>query len=79
MELKNIPPSMFVESKIFGNFKFDSPPGPLFMWSYLFIPLDMPSINRSKTYLFTVLFPGLWVELVKINKESDITRRLAWV
>ena len=45
MELKNIPPSMFVESKIFGNFKFDSPPGPLFMWSYLFIALDMGLLN----------------------------------
>ena len=30
MGLKNTPPSMFVESKIFGNFKFDSPPEPLF-------------------------------------------------
>ena len=30
MGLKNTPPSMFVESKIFGNFKFDSPLGPLF-------------------------------------------------
>ena len=30
MGLKNTPLSMFVELKIFGNFKFDSPPGPLF-------------------------------------------------
>ena len=65
MELKNMPPSMFVESKIFGNFKFDSPPGPLFMWSYLFIPLDMPSINRSKTDQFSGLCVNVSIRAIK--------------
>ena len=62
MELKNIPPSMFVESKIFGNFKFDSPPGPLFMWSYLIIPLDMGLLN----YQQTINIPGFVLWLGKI-------------
>ena len=65
MGLKNTPPSMFVESKIFGNFKFDSPPGPLFMWSYLIIALDIGLLN----YQQTINIPGFGVGLSKNKKR----------
>ena len=45
MGLKNTPPSMFVESKIFGNFKLDFPPYLYFMQSYLIIALDIGLLN----------------------------------
>ena len=76
MELKNIPPSMFVESKIFGNFKFDSPPGPLFyavLLNYSFRYAIHKHIKKQSKFL------DLWYSWLRFNKESDITRRFTWV